>query len=198
MRIRQRLGALPCLVWLVLPGCGDTSVELFPSAGALGAADGATVDGASADATGEIPGDDGAAAPGCRSDADCTSHEATRCEPALHVCVECIGVDDCAGHGNSTCNRVTDRCVSPCTVNDDCPWPEVCDVAQGACAECLDDSQCASTRDEKRCAQERCVQCESAQDCPTGAQCWQATCVDCVTDADCRDGGTCSTGHVCN
>jgi hypothetical protein len=197
MRIRQRVGALPCLLWLVLPGCGDTSVELFPSLGARGAADGAAVDEASADAAGQIPDEDGAG-PGCRSNADCTSRQATQCEPALHVCVQCIEMDDCAGHGDSTCNRVTNRCVSPCQDNHDCPSSDVCDVAQGACAECLDDSQCASTGDEKICSQETCVECESAQDCPAGSRCWQATCVACVTDADCRDGGTCSTDHACD
>jgi Cys-rich repeat protein len=85
----------------------------------------------------------------------------------------------------------------PCTTTSDCSSPDVCDTGQGACAECLDDSQCANSS-EPKCIEEQCVQCQSAQDCPSGELCWQAACVQCVTDANCPEGGTCSTDHACN
>jgi len=141
---------------------------------------------------------EGGAKADCLSDNDCTSSEARRCEPALHVCVQCIGLaGDCANQSKSKCNRVTNKCVLPCSTTGDCSSPDVCDRSQGACAQCLDNSQCVKA-DEPKCVEENCVQCQGAQDCPPGAHCWQATCVACVTDADCPNGGTCSTDHACN
>jgi Cys-rich repeat protein len=181
---------------LLFAGCGDMSVDLFPSL------DGATLGDAARHGG---PALDGAGAgldadtPGCRSDADCTGSEATRCEPVLLVCVECIANADCASRNTtSVCNRVTNRCASPCQADTNCASPDVCDIGQGTCVECLDDSQCAESRNEKRCVEETCVQCASAQDCPSDTQCWQNACVACVTSADCPEGGTCSAEHVCD
>jgi hypothetical protein len=194
MWTRLRLGAL--LPFHVLLGCADTSVDLFPSPDGQSTADAPHETSAAAfDATGQSR--EGGDTSGCLSDSDCTSREATRCEPALHVCVQCIGMGDCVEGANSTCNRVTNRCVEPCTTDGDCESSDVCDPSQGACAECLDDSQCTQSR-EKKCVQETCVECANAQDCPAGNLCWQATCVACVTGADCPDKESCSTDHVCH
>src|ERR1019366_907730 len=151
MWTRLRLGAL--LPFHVLLGCADTSVDLFPSPDGQSTADApheASVD--AFDAMGQSR--EGGDTFGCLSDSDCTSRDAKRCEPALHVCV---------------------RCIEPCTTDGDCESSDVCDPSQGACAECLDDS-----------------------DCPAGTECWQAACVACVTGADCPDGESCSTDHVCH
>jgi hypothetical protein len=166
MRSRLRVGALFSL--LVCLGCADTSIELFPSVdgGTDGDAVGADVV-AAHDASSR---DEDEASVGCRSDSDCTSRDATRCEPTLHTCVECIGMDDCVQHADSACNSVSHSCALPCTTDDDCASSDVCDTSQGACAECLDDSQCTGSH-EKKCAQETCVECVTSDDCPAGSEC---------------------------
>jgi Cys-rich repeat protein len=192
---RARLGSrardAAALMSLTLVACADHAIDLFPQP----TADGATVD-PSATRDARTPGrDDSATGVGCLSDTDCTPSQA-RCEPSLHVCVQCIANDDCAGRSRSSCNRETNRCALPCANDADCPSDMVCDPHQGVCVECLDDSQCTDPR-EGRCTQEECVQCVSAQDCAAGDQCWQFTCVACVTSADCPEGGTCSIDHEC-
>jgi len=143
------------------------------------------------------PDEAGMTAPGgCLSDADCTSSNLPRCETTLHTCVQCIGAPgDCANQTESVCNRVTDHCELPCTSNSDCHSPDVCDIQQGACADCLTDSQCESSA--PHCVAERCVECTASSQCHGGEVCWQERCVACVTNADCHDAGKCSTNHNC-
>jgi hypothetical protein len=133
---------------------------------------------------------------GCLSNADCASLESPRCEPTQHVCVQCIGAPgDCANQRESVCNRITNRCELPCTSNDGCMSPDVCDLTQGACADCLQNSQCPAGA--PYCVSEECVECMTISDCKNGQVCWHQRCVACVTNADCHEGGTCSTYHEC-
>jgi len=196
---------------LACGACGDGTLELFPSSDAGTGADASAS--ASADADLDAPATDtngdALASPdhagtaveagpgGCTSDADCTSPDAPRCEPTRHVCVQCVGLPgDCATPPETKCNRVTNTCALPCTTSADCSAPDVCDPSQGACADCLVDTQCSS--DTPRCVDEECVDCVVSQDCPSPQRCWQLTCVDCVTNGDCPDGSACSTDHACN
>ena len=133
---------------------------------------------------------------GCLSSTDCTSPDYPRCEPTQHLCVQCIGATgDCANQRESVCNRVTDRCELPCASNGDCTAPDVCDLTQGACADCLQNSQCPSSA--PYCISEECVECTTNSDCTNGEVCWHQRCVACITSAQCHDGGTCSTYHEC-
>jgi hypothetical protein len=194
--VQSRKGVGASLFLLVFLACGNGTIDLFPPQRDQ-PTDAARQDQVTDDVATSSQNEDGPNV-GCRSDADCTSSDAPRCESALHVCVQCVGLaGDCPNPPESKCNRVTNKCVLPCATSGDCSSPDVCDGSQGACAECLDDLQCAKS-DEPRCVEEQCVQCQGAQDCSPGAHCWQATCVACVTDADCPEGGTCSTDHACN
>jgi hypothetical protein len=108
------------------------------------------------------------AAAGCRSDADCHG-ENHRCQPGLHICVQCIGEPaDCARQGaESKCNLVNYTCGVPCATDRDCTAPDVCD-SQGVCTDCLSSSQCPT--DQPRCVNEECV-CLSNSDCANGRVC---------------------------
>jgi hypothetical protein len=195
-----RAAVVSCLA-LACVACGDGTLELFPSSDSGSPADAAvsadTGHDASTTADHATPsGGDAAPIGGCTSDADCTSSDAPRCEPTRHVCVQCIGLPgDCPTPPETQCNRVTNTCAQPCTTSADCSSPDVCDTAQGACADCLTDPQCSG--DTPRCVDEECVDCVVNQDCPSPQRCWQLTCVDCVTNADCPDASACSTDHTC-
>jgi hypothetical protein len=224
--VPSRMAAGASFLLLVLLACGNGTIDLFSPQSGQPTADAASQDqiandlaSANQNESGEATADaashaqiaeydqiaedaatanqnEGGANVGCLLDADCTSSDVPRCEPALHVCVECVGLTgDCANQSKSRCNRVTNKCALPCATNGDCA-SGVCDTGQGVCAQCLNDSQCKP--DNPRCVQERCVGCLSAQDCPPREHCWQTACVACVTDADCPEGGTCSTDHACN
>jgi Cys-rich repeat protein len=194
MRPRQRLSA--AFVSLVLIGCADTAIDLFPPKGEL-ATDAATenIPTATRDAVSPAQSEGGGSF-GCLSDNDCASPDAPRCEAALRRCVECVVDDDCGGRSRSMCNRVTNRCALPCGTTADCSFQDVCDTSQGVCVDCVNNSQCVGPN-ETLCVQETCVECESDQDCAPGTKCWQTTCVECVTSADCPDGGVCSTRNEC-
>ncbi len=193
MRPRQRLSA--AYVSLVLFGCADKAIDLFPPNGAL-ATDAETGNSSTRDAVSPAQSEGGGAF-GCLSDSDCTSPDAPRCETTLHTCVECVGLDnDCSGRSRSACNRVTNRCALPCATSGDCASDDVCDTNQGVCVECVNNSQCFGP-DETLCVQETCVECASDRDCAPDMLCWQTTCVECVTSADCPDGDVCSTRNEC-
>jgi hypothetical protein len=188
--------------FLVL-GCGRETLELFPNnhQGAATSLDGgdlatdAAVDAAVRDAAATdsplLPNDSGlpdgegsladaspaafeaGAGGGCQTDSDCHG-ENHRCQPGLHVCVQCIGdPNDCAKQGNeSKCNLVNYTCAAPCAADGKCPSPDVCD-SQGVCTDCLNSSQCPA--DQPRCVNEECV---------------------CLSDADCN-GGVCDSDQTC-
>jgi hypothetical protein len=183
----------PFVALLLLSACGHDTLELFPGAGiapdghAPTAGDDASAPAATAqngDATTDAndaafgdrasPAVESGSAGLCQSDLDCHG-ENHRCQPGLHVCVQCIGdPTDCAGQGSeSRCNLVNYTCAVPCAPDGGCPAPDVCD-SQGVCADCLNSSQCPA--DQPRCFNEDCV---------------------CLSNADCPDGGVCGSDQTC-
>ena len=102
-----------------------------------------------------------------------------------------------------------------CQVDADCPVG-VCDVATGACVECLDDADCPGgvcdpagpacvpCLDDADCpggvcdpAGPVCVECLDDADCPAALLCGPAdACVECIDDGDCP-GGPCLPGGTC-
>jgi hypothetical protein len=135
------------------------------------------------------------ASSGCTTDSDCKIGAAHRCEPALHVCVNCVGDSDCANRNDSRCNLYKNECVLPCAANTDCLGLDVCDVSHMWCADCvMNDAQCSTSR--PHCVDETCV-CQTSAECGVGKVCWQGACVSCGTTADCPAGKVCMANHDC-
>jgi Cys-rich repeat protein len=84
-----------------------------------------------------------------------------------------------------------------CTVDADCV-DQVCNVATGACVECLTDANC----DQGLCSEAGgniCVECLLDDHCAAGEVCTNAHCVaaetGCTDDTDCAEGEVCTAGE---
>jgi hypothetical protein len=163
----------------------------------------------------------------CQTDAQCTTAGALHCDPAAHLCVECVSTSQCTN--GDVC--VNDRCKPPaqCQSNTDCRAPTaVCDLGPTphVCVECLTQQDCPafSTCDgshscvpEPTCAgpsdctdpakpvcdaTQHCAPCSATNACPSNKVCELGTgaCVDCLQNTDCTDAANpqCNpTTHVC-
>jgi hypothetical protein len=116
-----------------------------------------------------------------------------RCDPALELCVACLGDTDCSG-SLAICDTRLNRCVE-CTSNENCPAIRpVCDASL-SCVECVEDGDCAATGEVCLAELSRCVQCRDDADCrgrvggddDDAARCLpgELRCVECVDDGDC-------------
>jgi hypothetical protein len=118
-------------------------------------------------------------APGCVSDANCTSPSAPHCDAPSHQCVECTTSAQCTGAVGSSCDPITLRCG--CTFPWDCPGGGVC-ASGGTCCT------------PKKCPAGACGSmndgCGNTIDCGT---CARGTC-----SSDTNGNNTCSTaGSAC-
>ena len=119
------------------------------------------------------------------------------------------GAGGTGGQGNS------------CSATVSCPRRSVCDIANGACVECLSTADCRMQLCDV--ATHSCVDCLTSADCPTatpacssghtcGATCTTSatcptalpacetsthTCVECLIDSDCGPGGMCQSDLTC-
>ncbi|MFI5307449.1 MAG: hypothetical protein ACHQ53_08865 [Polyangiales bacterium] len=102
----------------------------------------------------------------CGGNDDCQKANLTRCEPATHTCVQCLGKTDCSGG--------TPECDTSAGVN--------------ACVECLGKTDCVTTS-KPLCepTAHGCVECLVDADCkdPTQPQCNNHTCGACTGDSAC-------------
>ncbi len=125
----------------------------------------------------------------CTEDAHCPG-SAPHCEPTTNTCVVCLGDADCPA-GNLCDNNV---CVPGCSPTQPCANGQQCDLPEGTCVECVDDSACGGATPYCLQSENRCVPCLSVpQDtCPDGQYCR----ADHVCEQGCKDGSDCPSG-VC-
>ena len=130
----------------------------------------------------------------CTADADCKNGQ--KCDPASHVCVDCVKDADCPAA--AVCRADTHTCAHGCTMARGCPTDAgVCEVDAGVCVECVADADCTSA-DRPRCqpGPGRCVACLPApakSNCGPGLYCARLgndlSCQPgCATDDDCSSG----------
>jgi hypothetical protein len=133
-----------------------------------------------------------AAAPGCMSNAECTSQQTPYCVSSK--CRQCDGDTACPGAGNKCVEGV---CMAACTIDENCPLLHACQ--DGACVDtgCKSDRECAFITKNSRavCLEKKCqAPCDVDADCMAdkntkGFQvCEQGQClfVGCETDVECR------------
>lgn len=136
----------------------------------------------------------------CVTADDCTDAERPLCNGAGR-CVECNVADDCGAaqpfcvDGRcEECVANTDcgpggacspdlECQSLCTADADCGDGDNrhCDVASGACRECVEDAHCTQDGDNPVCVAFQCEECRVDADCPADAP----TCD--LNDNECRN-----------
>jgi Cys-rich repeat protein len=99
-----------------------------------------------------------------------------RCHPDYGLCVECVGVADCAG-------------ATP-----------ACDPQRNVCVECTGDANCSAPTPACDTSAQRCVPCTRREHCAAGQVCdpAQHTCVQCVSSADCANLGGDNDRNVCD
>jgi hypothetical protein len=133
-----------------------------------------------------------AAAPGCMSNAECTSQQTPYCVDSK--CRQCDTDSACPGAGNKCVEGV---CMAACTIDENCPLLHACQA--GACVDtgCKSDRECAFITKNSRavCLETKCqAPCDVDADCAgdkntKGFQvCEQGQCVfvGCETDVECR------------
>ncbi|MFO0610451.1 MAG: hypothetical protein U0324_45240 [Polyangiales bacterium] len=121
----------------------------------------------------------------CAADADCADPSTPHCQAATGRCVACLGAVDCprAQH----CEADTGACASGCRADDDCRrgaedggLPARCDLARGACVECMGDDECPL---RTICTDGQCVPgCNERRGCSSGETCCSNLCVDLQRD----------------
>lgn len=123
----------------------------------------------------------------CLDDNDCDG-DRTRCDSALHQCVEC-GVDGDCGPGGQVCRGKA--CVPTCSSALECPaTAPTCDVSRGICIRCSQDGECAAPFGVCNVASGQCVVCTGDTTCVSPlSRCDRSRnlCVQCLTSADCHD-----------
>ncbi|MBS2014540.1 MAG: hypothetical protein JST00_16760 [Deltaproteobacteria bacterium] len=156
---------------------------------------------------------------GCRTASDCPATSPI-CEPTTSQCVACTQSSQCPA-ARPKCDLGRFECVQ-CVINADCPAGQACDgegrcivkctadtqctnpnrakcnVATGACVECLDATQCAGKAATPICDtnRSRCVQCVTNAQCGDGGTpfCKDSECIQCRNDNDCAPADKCDKG----
>jgi hypothetical protein len=151
-RLRVSFAMLAALVFAFV-GCGSGntgSLDLFSpprqKAGPNGVEDARTSGAGGQPVMPPGPGcpDGGCASDECRSDGDCHSGSASRCDTASSRCVECLGDPDCADGERVLCDSASHACVE-CLGDSDCTDPSKpgCFTPTGRCEECSTDTHCS-------------------------------------------------------
>ncbi|MBL8602616.1 MAG: hypothetical protein JNK72_11900 [Myxococcales bacterium] len=206
MKQRCSLGALAALV--LAAGCDGASVvggpspdrpavtdlgadvvnDLADAPDAHDAPDGAALD--ASDAGDAAALDAGDARSGCADNAGCANDPAGPfCDTAAGRCVRCLPSNDtCAAAQH--CDPMMFVCVDGCRSDEGCAVPvvdggsvadagvprAVCDTQNNRCVECNTDAQCPSGR---LCRGQQCVAgCNTERPCPTGETCCAGACID--------------------
>jgi hypothetical protein len=114
-----------------------------------------------------------------------------------NVCVECD--DEVGCRPDQRCNLSIGRCAQVCEHNDECSEGRVCDPTLKACVFCTVDQQCLSDQNEntRRCVAGYCFECIEPSDCPKGPReiCANWRCVECASDEDCGFDQHCDAGN---
>lgn len=124
----------------------------------------------------------------CTLDSNCPAAK-PKCDARRFECVACVVSADCAA--GQICNG-DNRCITKCTGDGQCTDPQrpKCNLTTGACAECLDATQCTGTPTRPICDTNRggrCVECVVNAECGDGGTpfCKDSQCVQCKNDNDC-------------
>jgi hypothetical protein len=119
----------------------------------------------------------------CVIDAHCTAPGFSRCDSALHRCVECGVASDCPNGG--VCRA--GHCATPCAAAAACPASApICDDA--ACGQCDDGVGCTGSPAGPICFAHLCGECKDDTACSAPMpRCDPVThdCVQCRQNADC-------------
>ena len=132
----------------------------------------------------------------CTENADCANPQAPLCDPSSNTCVGCLSDANCTA-GNLCVNNA---CVPGCSGTKPCPSGQQCQLPQGQCVQCVDNSGCGGATPFCLTSENRCVTClPGAQDtCPQGSYCRADNVCEqgCKTGADCPS-GVCLSDHSC-
>lgn len=108
----------------------------------------------------------------CNDDSDCTNEPNLVCDTSEvpHVCVQCVGDDDCLD--NEVCDTDTRTCVG-CLDDDDCPENQVCDPESQACVECTPEKidECIDNENGMECIEGGICGCDGEEDCAPEQRC---------------------------
>ncbi len=173
------------LLVIALAGCEPQTIRLLPERDA---------------------GAGSAAAKGQSAGTSCTETSAecgrylSHCDVSVGRCVQCLSPSHC--DGPETCDPATQRCLVPCSRDDDCGSSQSpsthCSPARGFCVECDDDTSCTG-RHARYCdrAAGECVECLSDANCTGDLRFCDPDlhyCKACPHGDNCPDAASCSNG----